>query len=158
MVLIEILCRLFVFLDVWMRLYCSRQFVWVRRISRWCIPPSLSSFCCSWSSPVNLLSMERWRPNMWPMPNTTRWVSVLFPTSHGLHFFLICFQDAGSAFVLFVLIMCFMTHHTDIYHHKKTFISVSVSKYDLYSAFWKSVLFGCVYGYFMAFWCGFKTI
>ncbi len=25
-------------------------------------------------------------------------------TSHGLHFFLICFQDAGSAFVLFVLI------------------------------------------------------
>lgn len=59
--------------------HCPRQFVWVRRISRWCIPPSLSSFCCSWSSPVNLLSMERWRPNMWPMPNTTRWVSVLFP-------------------------------------------------------------------------------
>ncbi len=44
-----------------------------------------------------------------------------------------------------------MTHHTDIYHHKKTFISVSVSKYDLYSAFWKSVLFGCVYGYLWRF-------
>lgn len=59
--------------------HCSRQFVWALRISRWCIPPSLSSFCCSWSSPVNLLSMERWRPNTWPMLNTTRWVSVLFP-------------------------------------------------------------------------------
>ncbi len=48
---------------------------------------------------------------------------------------------------------CFMTHHTHIYHHKKTLISVSVSKYDdLSSAFLKSVLFGCVYGYvFMAF-------
>ncbi len=45
-----------------------------------------------------------------------------------------------------------MTHHTHIYHHKKTLISVSVSKYDLSSAFLKSVLFGCVYGYvFMAF-------
>lgn len=65
-------------LYVWMRLcHCSRQFVWVRRISKWCIPPSLSSSCCSLSSPVNLLSMERWRPNTWPMQNTTRWVSVL---------------------------------------------------------------------------------
>lgn len=41
-----------------------------------------------------------------------------------------------------------MTHHTDIYHHNETFISVSFSKYDdLSSAFLKSVLFGCVYSY-----------
>lgn len=45
-----------------------------------------------------------------------------------------------------------MTHHTHIYRHHKTFISVSVSKCDdLSSAFLKSVLFCCVYSYvFMA--------
>lgn len=49
-----------------------RPSVSARRTCRSCTRPSLNSCCSSWSSPASLRSTAEWKPNTWPMPNTTR--------------------------------------------------------------------------------------